>query len=99
MPTAITIYEITSGAVGALQFSLFSGTSPRGQRWSRSVSILVTTTTFLCGLGAGFVEGGVVCVPSSLLEELHIILFLSSLICFSDSCAFVNHGIDELIVH
>ena len=35
-------------------------------------------TTFLCTLCATFVEGCVVCVRNSLLEELHI-LFLSSL--------------------
>ena len=34
-------------------------------------------TTFLCGLCAGFVEGGVVCVPSSLLEKLCVVVFLS----------------------
>ena len=26
----------------------------------------------MCGLCAGFVEGGVVCVPSSLLEQLRV---------------------------
>ena len=36
-------------------------------------------TTFLCGLCAGFVEGGVVCVPTSLLEELRVDVYLSSL--------------------
>ena len=32
-------------------------------------------TTFLCGLWAGFVEGGVVCVPTLLLEELCVVMF------------------------
>ena len=31
-------------------------------------------TTFLCGLCAGFIEGGVVCVPTKLLEELRVVV-------------------------
>ena len=56
-------------------------------------------TNFLWGLCAGFMEGGVVCVPTSLLEELCVVVFLSVLNMFLRQFAFVNHGVDELIVH
>ena len=49
---------------------------------------------------AGFVEGGVVCVLTLLLEELRVVVLLSGLkISFYDRFAFVNHGVEKLIVH
>ena len=50
-----------------------------------------------CDLGAEFLEGSVACVQGSLLEELHVVLFLSSLNFFLRQLCFVDNRVDELI--
>ena len=54
---------------------------------------------FLVCMCVKFVEGGVVCVRSLLLENSTLFCSFPFWICFYNSCAFVDHQVHERIVH